>query len=109
MQGKRAFIFHVEQSFQSNRPTGISGNDSRSLRAAELPRHTLRAEHGVQGGGAVGGRADVQDERVVGPPDFPAGPRAAGALYRDQVPQLSFDGRLGAEAELKAVGGLGAA
>ncbi|MGH3249161.1 MAG: TetR/AcrR family transcriptional regulator [Trebonia sp.] len=81
-----------------------------ALRAVLAPgRLPVRAaEHGVQGGGAIGGRGHPQDEFAVGPVHLPPRPGAALALHGDQVAQLPLGGRLVAEPDLQAVGGLGA-
>ena len=67
------------------------------------------AEHRVQGLGSLGGRGDPHDKLAVSAIDLPPRPCAAVALHGDQVAQFPLHGRLVAEPDLEAVGGLGAA
>jgi AcrR family transcriptional regulator len=64
------------------------------------------AEHRVQGGGSLRSRAHPHDKRAISVTDLPPRPCAAVALHGDQVAQFPLDGRLVAEPDLEAVGGL---
>ena len=63
------------------------------------------SEHGVQGGDALGGGADVEHDRLGAPLHHPGGPRAALGLDGDQGAKLVLGVRM--EGHPQAVRGFG--
>lgn len=74
------------------------------LGSGQLPVRV--AEHLVQRLGSLRSRAHPHDKRAISATDLPPRPCAAVALHGDQVAQFPLDGRLVAEPDLEAVGGL---